>query len=165
MKLSNIKIGKLNILDLAIILIIILFIGIFLITKNSASSNLSSNVENSGTTNSFIYTIKIEGLSETSTEMFKIGDDVYDKVSNVYIGKISNLEITNSIGLIDRNNGEIVEAEVPRKIDVKLSITTNGTINDGEYLANNLIRILVGNTKQIKTKYIMCTGTITSIEG
>ena len=31
--------------------------------------------------------------------------------------------------------------------------------------AGGILGILVGNTKQIKTKYIMCTGTIASIEG
>lgn len=164
MKLKEMKIGKLNILDLAIILIIIIFIGIFILNKISNSTSDGTNITNSNVTTTFSYTFLIESLSETSKDMLKIGDDVYDKVSNVCIGKITNLEIANAKDFIEKNNGEIVEAEIPTKIDVKLTIETNGEIRNGEYLANNLIRIMVGNIKQIKTKYLMCSGTVIGIE-
>lgn len=162
MKLSEIKLGKLNVLDIAILGVIVLFIGIFAVNKlGDTNENV---VESASTSTNFSYTITIESLSDTSADMFRVGDEVYDKVSNVYIGKISSLEINDAIGLIDKDNGEIVEATVPGKIDVKLDIETNGTIKNGEYLANDLIRIMVGNSKQIKTKYVMCMGTITEID-
>ena len=162
MKLSEIKLGKLNVLDIAILGVIVLFIGIFAVNKlGDTNENV---VESASTSTNFSYTITIESLSDTSADMFRVGDEVYDKVSNVYIGKISSLEINDAIGLIDKDNGEIVEATVPGKIDVKLDIETNGTIKNGEYLANDLLRIMVGNSKQIKTKYVMCMGTITEID-
>ena len=77
-----------------------------------------------------------------------------------------NLEISSKEAkeFIEKNNGEIIEAKMPGKIDAKLTIETNGTIKYGEYLANDSTRIMVGNLKAIKTKYLMCTGTITGIE-
>ena len=35
--------------------------------------------------------------------------------------------------------------------------------NDREYLANGLIRTLVGQTKEVKTKYVMASGIVTNI--
>ena len=120
MKLSEIKLGKLNVLDIAILGVIVLFIGIFAVNKlGDTNENV---VESASTSTNFSYTITIESLSDTSADMFRVGDEVYDKVSNVYIGKISSLEINDAIGLIDKDNGEIVEATVPGKIDVKLDI-------------------------------------------
>lgn len=162
MKLNEIKIGKLNILDLAIILIIIIFIGIIILNKIDVYDDSGTVVVNPETT--FRYTFFVENLSETSKDMLKIGDGVYDKITNVWIGKITNLEITEAKEFIEKNNGEIIEAKMPGKIDAKLTIETNGTIKYGEYLANDSTRIMVGNLKAIKTKYLMCTGTITGIE-
>lgn len=164
MKLKEIKLGKLNILDIAIILIIIVFIGIFIFNKISTSTDTNSNIINSNIVTTFKYNFLIENLSETSKNMIKIGDEVYDKVSNVNIGKIANIEIMDAKDFIEKSNGEIIEAKTPGKIDVKLTIETNGEIKNGEYLANNLIRIMVGNLKPIKTKYLMCSGTVVGIE-
>ena len=164
MKLSEMKIGKLNIIDLSIVLIVILFIGVYAFAKISSQSTNNLDTTNSVVQSKFKYTILIESLSGTSSEMFKIGDELFDKVSNVCIGKIVNLEVTTAKGLLEKSNGEIIEAEMPGKIDVKLDVETNGSIKNGEYLANDLIRIMVGSDKQIKTKYVMCSGTLMNIE-
>ena len=162
MKLKDVKIGKLNIIDLMVISIIVMFIGIFAIGKIVTSGNADDNVINTANAN-FSYTILVEGLSETSKEMFKVGDELYERESNVGIGKITNLEITEAKRIFEKQNGEIIEVKVPSKIDVKMDIEASGMIKNDEYLANNLIRIMVGSTKQVKTKYVMCTGTIIDI--
>lgn len=164
MKLNEIKLGKLNLLDLAILFVIIVFVGIF--ASNHLHVNEKNSIEtgNANVSNKFMYTILIEGLSDTSKEMLQVGDDVYDKISNTYIGKIAELEITEAQGLLEKLNGEVIHSTIPRKIDVRMKIQTDGTVKNGEYLANGLIRIMVGNLKQIKTKYLMCSGTIVEME-
>ena len=163
MKINDIKLGKLNILDIIIIGVIVVFIAILGIgyIKNNNNDEISAVNSNSNTT--FKYSILIEGISQTSETMFKVGDEVYDRVSNVSIGKISNIEIREAKGLLDKLNGERVRSTIPGKIDVTLEIEAPGAIKNGEYLANSLIRIMVGNQKQIKTKYIMCMGTVNGI--
>ena len=164
MKLNEIKLGKLNLLDLAILFVIIVFVGIF--ASNHLHVNEKNSIEtgNANVSNKFMYTILIEGLSDTSKEMLQVGDDVYDKISNTYIGKIAELEITEAQGLLEKVNGEVIHSTIPGKIDVRMKVQTDGTVKNGEYLANGLIRIMVGNLKQIKTKYLMCSGTIVEME-
>lgn len=162
MKLKELKIWKLNLLDLMIILAVCVFACVFVASHLQGKENdISETGSPVGTT--FTYTIAIESLSETSAEMFKSGDEVYDKVSGTYMGKISNIEVSEAQGIVEGNNGDVIFAKIPGKIDVVLTIETEGTIKNGEYLANGLIRILVGNFKQIKTKYVMCSGTVSSI--
>ena len=163
MKLKEIKLGKLNVLDISIIFVIIVFAFIFVGYRNTESEN-SVAAGSTNVSSKFVYEISIESLSETSREMLQVGDEVYDKISNTYIGKISELEIVEAQGLLETESGEVIRATVPGRIDVKMKIETEGTVKNGEYLANGLIRIMVGNQKQIKTKYLMCMGTISSIE-
>lgn len=162
MKLNEIKIWKFNVLDIVLALVVVIFVGIFASAKLNNADNQTIATGNN-VISKFSYTISVEGLSATSTDMLKSGDEVYDKISGTYIGKITNLEITEAKGLIENKNGELKLANVPRKIDVKMTIETEGSIKNGEYLANGLIRIMVGNLKEIKTKYLMCFGTITEI--
>ena len=164
MKLNEIKIWKLNILDLIIVLIIVIFAGTFAVSHINSNDNAAIATGNNNVGTKFTYTISVEGLSSTSKEMLKVGDDVFDKVSGTYIGKITKLEITDAEGVLEKESGEVILAKIPGKIDIKLVIETDGIIKNGEYLANGLIRIMVGNLKEIKTKYLMCFGTVSSIE-
>lgn len=163
MNITKIKIGKLNFLDIMIILVILVFIGIFMITNMNSGDEGTIATGNNNVNTKFIYTISVDGLSDTSAQMIKVGDEVYDKVSNTYIGKIVELNVTDAQGRLDKDNGEVVLASIPGKIDVDFVIETEGSIKNGEYLANGLTRILVGNFKEIKTKYLMCSGTISEI--
>ena len=164
MKLNKIKIGKFNILDIAIVLIVIIFIGVFAISHMQSNEDGTVVTGNSNVATKFTYTISISNLAETSPKMIEIGDEIYDKVSNTCIGKIVEIETTEALGLIEKENGEILEKSMPGRVDVNLKIETDGTIKNGEYLANGLIRIMVGNFREIKTKYLMCSGTISSID-
>lgn len=164
MKLNEIKFGKLNLLDIMIVLIIVIFVGVFAVTHLNTSEDGTVATGNNSASTKFTYTISVSGLSDTSRDMIRSGDEVYDKVSNTNIGKIVRVDIKEAQGTLEKDNGEIILAPMPGKIDVDLTVETDGAIKNGDYLANGLIRIMVGNFKEIKTKYIMFSGTVSSIE-
>jgi hypothetical protein len=163
MNLKEIKLRKLNLLDIILVLVIVIFVGVFVITHFKSSEDGTVVTGNNSVNTTFTYTISVNGLSDTSREMIRSGDEVYDKVSNTYIGKIVEVNIKEAQGTLEKENGEIILASMPGKIDVDLTVETNGTVKNGDYLANGLIRIMVGNFKEIKTKYIMFSGTVSSI--
>lgn len=157
--MDKIKIGKLNLFDILIIALIIccVIFAIFKLLPKSSSDSMGEKA------NSFSYVIKVEGISETSGEMIKVGDELFDKVSSSNIGKIKEIKIEPAKVLFESKDGTISRVEMPTKIDVELVVETNGKISNGEYTANGLIRILVGQTKQVKTKYWMASGVVTEI--
>ncbi len=114
---------------------------------------------------SFKYDLFITDIADTSEKAFKIGDEVYDKMSSAYLGRITGIKVDKCRLKIDTLDGKTVLAETPDRIDVTLEITTNGQLKNGEFLANGLTRIQAGSFKQIKTDYIMCSGMIVDIEG
>ena len=112
---------------------------------------------------SFSYTIFIEDIANTSEKAFQIGDEVFDKMSGAALGKITDINVSESRQKIDTLDGTIILAGVPDRIDVLLTIGTDGSLKNGEYLANGLTRIMGGSFRSIKTDYIMCSGMIIDI--
>lgn len=159
--MDKIKLGKLNAFDLAILLLILICIILMLVKF------IPSKVENVSidmTSNKFTYTVLVEAVSETSGEMVKVGDSLYDKVSSTCIGEVTDVKVTPAMAVFEDTDGSIIRAEKPSKINLEMTVTTDGTVKNGEYLANNLIRILVGQNKQFKTKYWMAEGVVTDIK-
>lgn len=157
--MDKIKIGKLNLLDIVIIVLLVLCIA-FAVFKFIPKNNAITGEEQS---NTFSYTIRVEGISDTSADMIKVGDNIYDKVTNTKIGTITDLKIEPAMGIFEGADGKIIKAEMPGKIDVDITAETDGKVQDGEYIANGLIRILVGQTKEVKTKYWMASGFVTKV--
>lgn len=158
--MDKIKIGKLNIFDIVVIALIVccIILVLFKFIPGNANGDVSEK------TNKFSYVVRVEGISETSGDMIKVGDELFDKVSNSNIGKITEIRVEPSKGFFQDTDGTISKLEMPTKIDVELTVETDGKVVNGEYIANGLIRILVGQTKQVKTKYWMASGVITSIK-
>lgn len=160
--MKNIKIWKFNIFDFAIIgviLLLILIVVIKLLPVNFAGNSIQTS-----TSQQFTYEIFFEGLAETTGEMIKVGDRLFDKTSSTYIGDIVEIKIDDAVVDLEKVNGEIVTSKMPGKINITLTVQAAGTIkNDREYLANGLIRTLVGQTKEVKTKYVMASGIVTNI--
>lgn len=158
--MNKIKIGKLNIFDIVVIALIVccIILVLFKFIPKSANGGVSEK------TNKFSYVVRVEGISETSRDMIKVGDELFDKVSNSNIGKITEIRVEPAKGFFQDTDGTISKLEMPTKIDVELTVETDGKVANGEYTANGLIRILVGQTKQVKTKYWMASGVIISIK-
>jgi len=112
----------------------------------------------------FNYKIYVEDLSATSKPAFHVGDEVYDKMSNAYLGRIVEFEFRPFRKQLQGFDGTTTLSEVPNKIAVMITVNTEGELKNGEYLANGLTRIQGGSFKTIKTDYIMCSGMIMDIE-
>ena len=112
----------------------------------------------------FNYDIFVEDISATSAKALHKGDEVYDKMSNAYMGRIVDFKVKPHERQLQTLSGETIMAEVPEKIMVTITINVEGGLKDGEYFANGLTRINGGAFKSIKTDYLMCSGMIMRIE-
>jgi len=158
MRLNEIKIWKLNILDITLLFIILLCVVLFYTNKSKATVEIET--ENQNAISKFSYVVLISGVSNTTGEVIKVGDELYDKATSSPMGKITNIKTSSAIGYLKTNSGDVLAKEIPGKLDIELTIETQGSVKDGEYYANNIIRILAGSSKQLKTKYVMFIGEI-----
>lgn len=153
--------GKISIIDLLVIIVAVLMLKVVYDKYNYAvNPSETQNVMQQ----KFEYVVKIRGISSTTIDMLKIEDEVYDKTSSTMIGKIADIKYENAKYEFEGNDGKIYIKEYPGKVDVILTIKTDGTIKDGEYLANGLIRVLIGENKVIKTKYVQVEANVIDIK-
>ncbi len=153
--------GKISIIDIIIVIVaIILLYGVFGKYINKVMPSTASQVKYQN----FKFAIRIENTLQETADAIRKDDIVLDTISGVEIGKVSEIMIEPYKEAFDGLNGEIVMKEMPDKVNIILTVETSGTINNNEYLANGLIKILVGETKKIRTKYIDKTGFVISIE-
>lgn len=126
------------------------------VVANSSVSDINSAIN-------FEYTVKFQNVRSTSGEMLKVGDVVYDKVSGTQIGKISSVEVKPTSLQLEKITGEIINREFNERADVIVKIETWGSIKNGEYMARDLIRILLGKNLEMETKYVTISGEIIEI--
>lgn len=151
---------KFNILDIAVIIIILLliFASYTKFRNYNAKSSEDSSLEK------IEYVIKVYGVREYTSNAFEIGDKIYDTQTNAEIGKIVNKEIMPTTSYEKIENGELVKVEVPERYDLTLTLETEGTITQNGYFANRSVELKVGSDKQIETRYVRTTGKIMNIE-
>ena len=156
--------GKINIIDLVVLLIVVLVLCVTFLRNKKENVVTEDNTEVATSQNSFQYTLKIEYVNEKTGMMFKEGDIVYDATSSTKIGEIVKVDITPALHEFVNDDGTIEQKETPTRIDILLTVKTDGTVKNEEYLAGGLIKILAGENKKIKTKYASCLSSVVSIE-
>ena len=152
--------GKISVIDILVVIVAVLMIKVVYDKYNYSVNGPSTQTV---IKQEFEYTAKIKKISPKTIDMLKIEDEVYDKTSSTMIGKITDIQYETAKYEFEGNDGKVYLKEYPGKVDVTLKIKTDGTIKDGEYLANNLIRILIGENKVIKTKYVQIEANIIDI--
>ena len=160
MRLEEIKIWKFNLLDMFIAFALVVALIMFFNAKQSNASTPITSGDTEVKDSKFTYVVQIKELSETTGDMLKEGDKLFDKASGTEMGIIKEVRIEQTQSGLLMNNGQIVTRSMPEKIDVYLTVEAEGRTANGELVANNLIRILVGSFKALKTKYVMFSGTI-----
>lgn len=139
--------GKINIIDLAIVAIVI--IAIF---ASYYRLNLSSHSDASYTDSKIEYVLKTKDpVRDFTVNSFEVGDKVCDRESGKYIGEIVKIEKTPAKDFIDMADGSIKIAEIPEKYDLFLTINSNAKITQEGYFAEGSKQITPFSTFNITT--------------
>lgn len=151
--------GKINIVDLSVIIIIILLI----VGATIKFGNFNSKTEE--TENQTIeYKLEIKNVRDYTLNALVSGDAVYDSQTGINIGTITDVEYTTAKTYEGLITGEIVLVENPYKCDIVLTIETPGTVETDAYYANKTIELKINSAKIIETKYTKTSGTISDIK-
>lgn len=156
--MSERKKGKFNIIDLAVIIVVIVLIaGAIYKFKGLDITNKSATTEN------ITYEMTIKSLRDFAFNNIQEGDTVFDYTSGNPIGTIKSIEWKDSTKPFYTKDGNTVEAPVENKYDAVLTIEAQAVNNDGVYLVDKTYEVCVNSKRKIYTKYVDCTATITGI--
>ena len=150
--------GKINIIDLSVILVIILLIlGAWI---KFGKFNSKSNETYFKTLE---YDFRVNNVRNYTVNAFKIGDIVYDSQTGIDIGRIIKLDWKEAETYGEMIDGSVGSVRNPYRYDLFFTIATQGTVETDAYYANKTIELKVNSTKLIETKYVKASGTITDI--
>lgn len=118
--------GKINIVDIAVILIVILAIAVtyfkFNVSEHSDVTEYKGKVT---------YTIQARNLRNFTVDAVDIGEKLYDNSSEKFAGIIVDKKVTQAYEYLTRADGTIVKAELPERYNLELTVESSGLVKDG----------------------------------
>ena len=161
--------GKISIVDIAVVLVIIVGIIGFFITKSKLDqSKLLADdsdmlIKSSAEMDVLEVELKVEGVRDVTRDAIIVGDDVYLTANDKIIGTVVRVESTPAVRTVTGDNGVVYNAEVPEHYDVSIIIETKGKKKMEGYYTDSNIHLLYGKEMEIKTTTIQTSPRIEKI--
>ena len=150
--------GKINIVDLCVVLVILLLV----VGASIKFQKFNSKSEETQST-AIVYEFTVNNVRDYTILAIQKGDTVYDSQSGVAIGKVVAVQKTQAETYEGTSTGNVIKVTNPYRYDMILTIETPGTVEKEAYYANKSIELKVNSSKQIETKYMKTSGTISAI--
>ena len=152
--------GKLNILDL-IIIILILVVGIlgYVFLKSGNTSLVNNNQKE------YIFTIQIQKANKNILSKIELGDKIYDNENNKYLGEVISKEEKEYREETSNYENNIYEyATNDKYINVNIKLKNNLQDNGNSLTTNDDYKIKVGKNVYVRGNDYAGSGYIISIE-
>jgi len=162
--------GKINILDLCVILAVIIGISGIAISKIDFNKADTTKSTTASTTESKKEKVTLEVgllLKEVRTitrDAIVVGDEVLTTSTGTKLGKIKKVESTPSKQNILTDNGEMYTAVIPEKYDVTIYVETEATKTKNGYHGEDDWHFLFGKYIEIRTSTVKTMPMVSSIK-
>lgn len=150
--------GKINVVDLLIIVLLI-FAIVATVYKFKFSAHNDVNESNI----KIEYVLKVRDVRDYTVSSIKKGDPIYDEESGDYLGVISGVEKEPAKEYIGRNDGKIFYSEKPERYDVYITVDSDARVIGGSYFANGKREINKFSSILINAQNFSCTSEVQSV--
>ncbi len=150
--------GKINIIDICLVLVIVLAVGGFFLKKASVSETQTVYKD-------ITYTVKIEAIRKPTVEQFqdKLGQSLYVTKTGEYLGTVADVVCTDAEGLAIDKNGNYIKTTQPDRYDITIAIQTKGTETAKGVFTEGGKQLFIGETLNITSATAETSGEIMSI--
>lgn len=153
---------RLNLFDIIFIVCVLIIAGLIMIYLNRNTGSVS--VLPSGTRETVVYTIELQGMIDGTADLIKPGDSLIDKVEKRALGNVISVTLVPSTTLSKNYvTGDRIIVEVPGKTDAVLVVTAQATVTDSQISVDGYA-IRVGTRVSINGPLYNSSGFITDIE-
>lgn len=149
------KTKRFNIIDIAVVLIIIVFavgIGIRLINGKSIKNTVD-----------ITYTVKVGNIRSFTKDALLKSNVLTDDKTGAVLGEIVSVTPTAYETEVHTDGGELVLAEMPERFECIVVIKAAAKEQDGKYMLDEKTEIAPGKDFPVITKYVKTTGTVISV--
>ncbi len=150
--------GKINIIDLCVILLIIALIGgayyKFRGLEKTSTTAMMEPIQ---------YTVQVKKIREYIFQNVKEGDLLFDKTSGNCIGTITAVDAAPAKEAVLCIDGTYKMGEVDNRVDVVFTVEGEGVVSDEGCFINKTYELVSGSERKFMTKYFECDGNIKDI--
>lgn len=150
--------GKINLLDLVVILVILAVVGRF-----GYKAFKKGEVNAAGTDKTVEITVRLSNVTEATVNALQINDEVYDSKSNTLMGKVTEVRQQPAIVVSTGSDGRLYEHESKTALDVFLTIAGPGRVSPNSVTMNSL-EVRIGGTNDLKTAIWKGSGPVVDIK-
>jgi hypothetical protein len=119
--------GKVSIIDILVLLVIVAVIaGVYILFIKNDNTPLIAKSDKILTV---FYTEEVHSFVKDS---IKIGDQVRDRVTNAYFGKVVKVETGNSVSFGVNSAGEVIQSPKDGFISIKIFVEGDGVYSDAD---------------------------------
>ncbi len=140
--------GKINIIDLIIIVFIILTLLGTYYKFNMAGTKKGIDY------NTIEYEVEIKDIRTPSVEAISEGSEVFDDETGNKIGQVVTKIVKSSEGLILKQDGTYEQSKVPDRYDLKLVIESEGFEDDYGFFVGGKKEIKRGSGLKLRSRLI-----------
>lgn len=118
--------GRINIFDLIVVLTLLLIAGRVVYVKLNVPEIVAPPQDK----------VNIEFRAEVLKpvgEVIAVGQKVTDKRTGVYLGEVHEVEVTPLPVAVAGANGDVIWADSPRHVEVRIVLGNQGTVTDNVY--------------------------------
>lgn len=141
--------GKINLVDAAVLLFIVLAI-----LGASYRFYFAKKIMQTAVSEVVTYKVTLSGVRQVSADALNVGDKVFLEPSNQFMGMLTDKTVVPNKGNVIKTNGEVVEAVVPGRFDVKMTIQVE-TGTEPVVAANIKNKLIVGYNMYLKTRMLL----------
>ncbi len=151
--------GKLNLVDLGIILLVIFAIV-------TVGAKLLKDSSESGAKTTISYTVFVEGVRQQSIDAInKNYENITEAEKKDALGKIVKIEKEPSVIPVEMMDGTYKELEQPDKFNLYITLEVMGNASSNGYFTESGKKLIWGDTLVLNNNYSRMTGKIEQIKG
>ena len=162
--------GKINIVDLVVVLVfVVAIVGVVLTKTKLDNSDIMSNdsnmlIQSNAEMDTLEIKLKVKEVRDVTRDAVIVGDDVYLMTNDRLLGSVVRVESEPAIREVIGNHGVVYRAQVPERYDVTIVVETKGKKKEEGYYTGNNIQLLYGREMGIETSTIQTIPTVAGIE-
>lgn len=149
---------KINAIDIAVVLLVIIaIVGFAVRFKSSATDSVTSDIK-------FRYVMKIDNVRSFTVDALEKKGVVTDEDSVINVGEIVDIVVEDNTTTATLTDGSVVSAHIPERYTCYVTIEAMGRESEGKYILDDTTELAVGRTTDLISKFVHTSGTIESIE-
>lgn len=149
--------GKINIIDFLVVLVIVVVIAGIGYRLFSSKGNEATDIKQ------FEFVVRVEGVRDMTIDALEKKGKVYASKNNIEIGEITDVKVEPFMQSTVSFEGKRSFIEVPEYYTAYITISSEGTISNGQHYDNDKTAIDSGRGYVISSRHVATHGEIVSI--